>query len=318
MPPQSKGTKEFEGTSLWIISILCFLLWLKTKNKPFLNFLFTIIIVIFMFFNSPIMTSRIDGDLHSCSRRDFFTCESINICNGISQAYLKSSLNFFTLSKLRYKRNPSFFKHILLLSGDISLNPGPIQSQLNSDTWSPFKRRGLHFIHLNINSLLPKIDELRHIAKETKVQVIGISETKIDNSVPNEEISIEGYDILRLDRNRRGGGVACYIRNDISFNQINAFPTETENIFFDIFLPNSHSITVGIFYRPPNQSNFLDNISNDFTKLYTEKKEIIILGDLNINLFQNGKYILDENKNSLIGNTTTTHTLLKQYKHFLN
>ena len=162
-----------------------------------------------------------------------------------------------------------------------------------------------------------KIDELRHIAKTSKVSVIGITETKLDESVLNSEVNIEGYNVLRLDRNRNGGGVACYIRNDISFNQLNIFPNEVENIFFDILLPNLHSITVGIFYRAPNQSKFLENVSNDFIKLYTEKKETIILGDLNINLMHNGKYILQESKNSLLTNTTP-HTLLKQYKHFLS
>ena len=131
---------------------------------------------------------------------------------------MRNNLNFFTLSKLKYKRNLSFFKHILLLSGDISLNPGPTRvPQLNNETWSPFKKRGLHFLHLNINSLLLRIDEIRTIASTSTVTIIGISETKLDNTVLNSKISIEGYDILRFDRNRHGGGVACYIRNDISF-----------------------------------------------------------------------------------------------------
>ena len=275
--------------------------------------------MLYLFSNSPLNVNLIDKDLSFCSKDDFFTIESIKICNNIFNDNLKSNLNFFTLSKLKYKRNPLFFKCILLLSGDISLNPGPTQlpPQLNSENWSPFKKRGLHFIHLNINSLLPKIDELRHIAKTSKASVIGITETKLDESVLNNEVSIEGYDILRLDRNRHGGGVACYIRNDISFNQLNIFSNEVENIFFDILLPNLHSITVGIFYRAPNQSKFLENVSSDFIKLYTEKKETIILGDLNINLMHNGKYILQESKNSLFTNTTP-HTLLKQYKHFLS
>ena len=149
----------------------------------------------------------------------FFTTESINVCNFISKPNLRNNLNFFTFSKLKYKNNQSFLKHILLLSGDVSLNPGPSKiPQLNSETWSPFRKRGLHVLHLNINSILPKIDELRQIAKTSKVSVIGISETKLDDTVTNNEINIEGYSALRHDRNRQGGGVACYVRNDISFN----------------------------------------------------------------------------------------------------
>ena len=121
-----------------------------------------------------------------------------------------------TFSKVKYKKTHFLFQHLLLLSGDISLNPGPNQEyQLNNGTWSPFKKRGLHFLHININSLLPKIDELRSIAQKSKAAVIGITETKLDKSVLNSEIDIVNYVIIRRDRNRNGGGVACYIRSDI-------------------------------------------------------------------------------------------------------
>ena len=34
------------------------------------------------------------------------------------------------------------------------------------------------------------------------------------------EISIPNYSIVRLDRNRHGGGVAMYIRNSVSYNVV--------------------------------------------------------------------------------------------------
>ena len=48
--------------------------------------------------------------------------------------------------------------------------------------WTVLKSKGLHLIHLNINSLLPKIDELRYIANSSNVPVIGISKSKLDES----------------------------------------------------------------------------------------------------------------------------------------
>ena len=65
---------------------------------------------------------------------------------------------------------------LLLLSGDISLNPGPKNNlqPLDSDEWNVFKSKGLHLIHLNINSLLSKIDELRYIVNSSNAAVIGI------------------------------------------------------------------------------------------------------------------------------------------------
>ena len=108
-----------------------------------------------------------------------------------------------------------------------------------------FLNIGLHFLHLHINSLLPKIDELRHIARLTNAAVIGISESKLDDSVSTSEIQIDDYDLLRCDRNRHGGGVACYIRNDFSYNVKSYFPKEIENILFELSLPNTKPIVVG-------------------------------------------------------------------------
>ena len=63
------------------------------------------------------------------------------------------------------------------------------------------------FIHLNTRSLLPKLDELRLLAANTKVAVIGITESWLDASVTDAEVEIPGYLIVRHDRNRTGGGV---------------------------------------------------------------------------------------------------------------
>ena len=129
---------------------------------------------------------------------------------------------------------------LLLLSGDISLNPGPfINPQLfKEEELRAFNNRGLHLIHLNINSLLPKIDELRDTAKRTKAAVIGISESKLDSTVLDPDIYIDDYEMLRFDRNRHGGGVACFIRSDISYKLNSFLPNEIENITFDILMPH--------------------------------------------------------------------------------
>ena len=126
---------------------------------------------------------------------------------------------------------------LLLLSGDISLKTGPINgSQQHSyDQWAVFKKRGLDFVHININSLLPKIYELRYIAKLSEAAVIGILESKLDDSVLSSKIQIENYGLIRSGRNRHGGGVACFIRNDLSHNTKSFLPSEIENIFIGFF-----------------------------------------------------------------------------------
>ena len=139
---------------------------------------------------------------------------------------------------------------ILILSGDISLNPGPVYNHHppNLKEWDKFKIKGLHLLHLNVSSLLPKIDELRYIAKLSNAAVIGITESKLDDCILDSEIQIDNYQVLRCDRNRKGGGVACCVRNDLSYIAKNFFPEGIENIFFEILLPKTKPINVGIIY----------------------------------------------------------------------
>ena len=126
----------------------------------------------------------------------------------------------------------------------------PSETQSNSDldtlsstdNWKVFNKRGLHLIHVNINSILSKIDELRIIAKKSRASVIGITESKLDKTVLDAEINIDGCELARSDRNRHGDGVVCYIRTDISFSVRGDISSEIENIFLDIFLPKTKPI----------------------------------------------------------------------------
>ena len=108
------------------------------------------------------------------------------------------------------------------------------------------------------------------------------------------EIEIDGYNILRFDRNRHRGGVACYVRNGLSFTKRNYFPHDIETIFIEIFLPKTKPMTVGIVYWPPSQTSFLETMNEYFYKLVTTNKEIYIPGDFNINLYLNNKYVFEK------------------------
>ena len=56
------------------------------------------------------------------------------------------------------------------------------------------------------------------IVNKTKTAIITTTESKVDNNVPDLEVSLPGYDILQCHRNRNGGGVAFYIKKDLCFN----------------------------------------------------------------------------------------------------
>ena len=78
--------------------------------------------------------------------------------------------------------------------------------------------------------------------------------------------------------------------------------TETEKVEGlpkrEILFPKTNPITVGIIYRPPNQSNSLQIVNENLAKLHTLKKELLILGHFNKKLeneshARNKSYILE-------------------------
>ena len=149
---------------------------------------------------------------------------------------------------------------------------------------------GLHLIHLNIYSQLPKIDELCNIAKCSNVVLIGITETKLDNKT---EVITYGYRIVFNDRNRKGEGVACYIRSNIFYLRETGLPDNLENILIDILSPKTNPIFVDIIYKPPSQTWFSVQMITEFEALELNN-ELYILGDFNINVPLKGKCLFNK------------------------
>ena len=171
----------------------------------------------------------------------------------------------------------SFLCILLIISGDISLNLGPVQNYelLDPNEQNVFKSKAIHLIHLRINSLPPKIDGILYIAERGNAAVIGITESRLDKSIFESEIQIDNYDLLQCDRSRNGGDDACYIRSDISYVQKDFFPNIIGNIFFESLLSKTTPITVRMMYSPPSQTNFLEIKKRPLKKLTQTKKRYI-------------------------------------------
>ena len=91
---------------------------------------------------------------------------------------------------------------------------------------------------MNVNNL-PKIDKIRCIAACNNAAVIGVSESKLDETILQSEIHISNYEELRrCDKDRNGAGVTWYVRSDIGYLQMQFCSKEIENIF-EIFFPET-------------------------------------------------------------------------------
>ena len=68
----------------------------------------------------------------------------------------------------------------------------------------------VHILYYNARSLLPKFDELCAVAEATCPDVICIVESCLSNEISDNELAIDNYQILHLNRNRHGGGVLSH------------------------------------------------------------------------------------------------------------
>ena len=60
----------------------------------------------------------------------------------------------------------------------------------NDSEWKVFKNQCLHFEHLNINNILPKIAHLRSLLINANFSVLGMTETKLHNTAKNEKVEL--------------------------------------------------------------------------------------------------------------------------------
>ena len=70
--------------------------------------------------------------------------------------------------------------------------------------------REILMMHLNVNSLQSKIEEVKMLVKQFKAQVVFLTETKIDETYPDSQFAINNYHLFRNDRVKGGGGLMAY------------------------------------------------------------------------------------------------------------
>ncbi|XP_057292275.1 uncharacterized protein LOC130614833 [Hydractinia symbiolongicarpus] len=160
-----------------------------------------------------------------------------------------------------------------------------------NDTINSFsEKRGFKLLHLNVNGLFGKIDQIRDMLFSTRknIHIFGITESHLTEIIPDSLVSIEGYRTVRKDRKTGiGCGVIVYIRDNLKWQRRFDLERDIESRVVEIFVEKSKSFIVCVMYRPPDSSlhgtkNFKTCLNDFLTISSTEDKETLLLGDLNI------------------------------------
>ncbi len=135
--------------------------------------------------------------------------------------------------------------NILLLIGNIHPHPGP---SINTQ-----RQHGpLNIVHVNVCSLLPKLDLIE--VELSEYDIIMISETHLSGDIKTEDIQLKGFQKpIRKDRNRHGGGVAIYVKSSLHIRERpDLYNIDLEIIWLEVSTTTSSKIMIGVMYRPPN------------------------------------------------------------------
>ena len=200
--------------------------------------------------------------------------------------YYSFSINFIIVNDLM---TILFFyrvliKLILIMSGDVHVNPGP------KDKYK------LSVAHWNFNSIsahdFEKLRSLQAFNSVYQFDIICLSETFLDSSFSSDDmnLSIKGYNIIRADHpgNIKRGGICVYYRETLPIKVLNICQL-TECLVLEITNENKKCILVCL-YRSPSQSSdefdtFLIKLEHMIDTIFNYDPNIVlVLGDFNAKL----------------------------------
>ena len=129
--------------------------------------------------------------------------------------------------------------------------------------------------HLNINSLRNKFEALKSLI-EKRIDILVVTETKIDQTFSSNEFSIDGFSTpFRLDRN---------IRTDIPCKELNKHNSSSnfEGIFIELNFRNNKWVLFG-GYNPNKQlsNSFFSELSKSLDMYIASVDNLLVLGDFN-------------------------------------
>ena len=137
--------------------------------------------------------------------------------------------------------------------------------------------------HLNVNSLRNKLEFLKEQIQDN-IDILMISETKIDASFPIGQFLLNGYSTpFRLDRNAHGGGILLYVPEGIPSKLLLVEENPIEGFFVEINLRNKKEWLISCSYNPPKTSlsNHIAALSKSLDLFTTKYERLPFLGDFN-------------------------------------
>jgi hypothetical protein len=180
---------------------------------------------------------------------------------------------------------------LLILSGDVHPNPGPVQGMDGHPQEAP-----LACYFLNARSIKKithndhKLREFQELLAITNPDILGVSETWLTSNITDQKIDpTNRYLIHRKDRHeQRGGGVMCLVNKNIKSERRDKYEVNTnehnEILVVEIEPAPKNKFAIITAYRSQQDpyARFLSNLENTiYNCVINNLTKILLIGDFN-------------------------------------
>ncbi len=178
---------------------------------------------------------------------------------------------------------------LILLSGDISLNPGPALGQSPDPDIDdiPVSASSCVIGSANICGLRSKVNNLQaEFLTSYNFAAFALQETKLPSFCKDSALYLPDYSLFRKDRTASGGGVGLYVQNALNPRRLSyRIPAALELIAVEAFFGPRRLILASIYLPPRPREEMeerMSDLSDWLARLGPSIRDLVLLGDLNL------------------------------------
>jgi hypothetical protein len=152
------------------------------------------------------------------------------------------------------------------------------------------KGKGVKITHINCCGVRSKLTEIILLLKTCSIDILGITESHLNEKITDDEIYIEGYRFFRQDRQHKaGGGCLVYYKENLNVILKPEFMVNNiEALWMEITI-NSQRLLIGNVYRAPDNNEFYNEFKRILERLWLKRNNMLIMGDFNSDLLKTNK-----------------------------
>eukprot|EP00117_Sycon_ciliatum_P022663 scpid21797/ scgid3102/ RNA-directed DNA polymerase from mobile element jockey; Reverse transcriptase len=167
--------------------------------------------------------------------------------------------------------------------------------------------------HINICSLRHKTHIIAKLIDQHALDLLAVTETWLDSSISDNEVSVPGAILFRRDRPcaegcsclsscspcRKGGGICMYVNDQVNVTPVLTHSHASLELMWLRTGTVNDGVLFGCIYRPPSESvEYWTRLATATEQLDSEN--VVLLGDVNVDFLHQASSVFQHLKNTLL------------------